>query len=70
MSPLTALLDALASGAVRVVDLTQPLSEATPVIRLPEPLANTPGWRLHAWRGCGATGSCCSRRAGSPVVRR
>ena len=47
MSPLAALLDALASGAVRVVDLTQPLSETTPVIRLPEPLANTPGWKLH-----------------------
>jgi kynurenine formamidase len=40
---LTALLDALAAGAVRVVDLTQPLSESTPVIRLPEPFANTPG---------------------------
>jgi kynurenine formamidase len=41
-SPTTALLDALAGGAVRVVDLTQPLSERTPVIRLPEPFANTP----------------------------
>jgi kynurenine formamidase len=41
--PLAAVLDALASGAVRVVDLTQPLSESTPVIRLPEPFANTPG---------------------------
>jgi kynurenine formamidase len=39
---LAPLLDALASGAVRVVDLTQPLSESTPVIRLPEPFANTP----------------------------
>jgi hypothetical protein len=28
---------------VRVVDLTQPLSEHTPVIKLPEPFANTPG---------------------------
>jgi kynurenine formamidase len=33
----------LASGAVRVVDLTQPLSEGTPVLRLPEPFVNTPG---------------------------
>jgi kynurenine formamidase len=41
-SPTTALLDALAGGAIRVVDLTQPLSERTPVIRLPEPFANTP----------------------------
>jgi kynurenine formamidase len=41
-SATTALLDALARGAVRVVDLTQPLSESTPVIGLPEPFANTP----------------------------
>ena len=34
---------ALASGDVRVVDLTQPLSERTPVLQLPEPFANTPG---------------------------
>ena len=34
----TALLDALAGGTVRVVDLTQPLSERTPVIGLPDPL--------------------------------
>ncbi len=27
----------------RVVDLTQPLSERTPVLRLPEPFVNTPG---------------------------
>jgi kynurenine formamidase len=44
---LTALVDALASGAVEVVDLTQPLSETTPILRLPEPFANTPGWTLH-----------------------
>src|SRR5918912_1775693 len=37
-----ALLGALAGGSVRVVDLTQPLSEDTPVIVLPEPFANTP----------------------------
>jgi kynurenine formamidase len=41
--PVTALAEALASGAVRVVDLTQPLSESTPVLRLPEPFVNTPG---------------------------
>ena len=37
------LVAALASGEVRVVDLTQPLSENTPVLFLPEPFANTPG---------------------------
>lgn len=41
--PLPGVLQALASGAVRVVDLTQPLSESTPVLRLPEPFVNTPG---------------------------
>ena len=38
-----ALLDGLASGAVEIVDLTQPLTETTPVIKLPPPFANTPG---------------------------
>jgi kynurenine formamidase len=41
------VLSALASGAVRVVDLTQPLSEATPVLQLPPPLANTPPLKRH-----------------------
>ncbi len=42
-SQVSALLDGLASGAVDIVDLTQPLSETTPVIQLPPPFANTPG---------------------------
>src|SRR4051794_5753366 len=41
-TPPAALLAALADGSVRVVDLTQPLSEDTPVLVLPEPFANTP----------------------------
>ena len=41
-SPTAALLHALADGSVKVVDLTQPLSESTPVLVLPEPFANTP----------------------------
>ena len=41
-STTAALLAALADGSVKVVDLTQPLSEDTPVIALPEPFANTP----------------------------
>lgn len=40
---LTALATALADGEVRIVDLTQPLSERTPVLQLPPPFANTPG---------------------------
>jgi kynurenine formamidase len=39
------LINALGSGAVIAVDLTQPLSERTPVIQLPEPLSNTRGLR-------------------------
>src|SRR4051812_6813314 len=39
---VTEFAAALADGAVEVVDLTQPLSESTPVLRLPEPFANTP----------------------------
>jgi len=40
---VSALLDGLASGSVEIVDLTQPLTETTPVIQLPAPFANTPG---------------------------
>ena len=40
---VTELIKALSDGSVRVVDLTQPLSESTPVLQLPPPFANTPG---------------------------
>ncbi len=40
---VSALIEGLASGAVQVLDLTQPLTETTPVIKLPPPFANTPG---------------------------
>src|SRR4029079_17476367 len=46
-TPTTALRERLAGCAVRVVDLTQPLSEQTPVIQLPEPFAPTPGLKVH-----------------------
>jgi kynurenine formamidase len=42
-SQVGAVLEGLASGAVEIVDLTQPLTETTPVIKLPPPFANTPG---------------------------
>src|SRR5690349_18637290 len=43
IQPATAaLLAGLADGSVKVVDLTQPLSESTPVLVLPPPFANTP----------------------------
>jgi kynurenine formamidase len=47
MTALSSFVEGLQSGAVRVVDLTQPLSEATPILQLPPPFANTPGWKNH-----------------------
>ena len=44
---ITSLLTALADGSVEVIDLSQPLSETTPVIHLPPPFANTPGLKVH-----------------------
>jgi kynurenine formamidase len=44
---LPALVEALSAGTIDIVDLTQPLSERTPVIVLPEPFVNSPRWRLH-----------------------
>src|ERR671919_1150567 len=46
MGVLRDLLDGIGQGRVDIVDLTAPLSDATPVIRLPEPFANTPGFSL------------------------
>ena len=43
VSEVSALLGGLASGSVEIVDLTQPLTETTPVLKLPPPFANTPG---------------------------
>lgn len=42
-SEVSSLIAGLASGSVEIVDLTQPLTESTPVIQLPPPFANTPG---------------------------
>lgn len=42
MSSITDLLADLASGKVKIVDLTQPLDEDTPVIELPEIFAQSP----------------------------
>ena len=47
MTVLASLVEALASGRVRAIDLTQPLSETTPILQLPPPFANTPGWKTH-----------------------
>jgi kynurenine formamidase len=45
--PVASLVQALVSGAVEVVDLTQPLGERTPVIQLPAQFAQTPGVKRH-----------------------
>src|SRR5438093_12651722 len=47
METLASLIQGLADGSIAVVDLTQPLSEETPLIQLPEPFVNTPGWKQH-----------------------
>jgi kynurenine formamidase len=41
---LSRLTDGIGSGAITVVDLTSTLNEKTPVISLPPPFANTPGY--------------------------
>lgn len=46
MSVLDDLLAALTDGSVEVVDLTAELHEDTPIIQLPEPFVNTPGFSL------------------------
>jgi isatin hydrolase len=43
MPILTQLADALSSGAITVIDLTQPLGPATPVIGLPPQFGQSPG---------------------------
>ncbi|KUN16829.1 cyclase [Streptomyces antibioticus] len=45
-SVLQALLAGLRGGAIEVVDLTAPLSSATPVIQLPEPFGQTQVFEL------------------------
>jgi kynurenine formamidase len=45
--PVASLVEALGNGAVEVVDLTQPLNEHTPVIRLPEQFEQTPAVKRH-----------------------
>lgn len=46
MSLLDSLTSALAGGAIRFIDLTNPLSAETPTLRLPEPFANLVDFRL------------------------
>ncbi|MGH3626380.1 MAG: cyclase family protein [Sciscionella sp.] len=46
MTILADLLNALRNRAVDVIDLTAPLVESTPILHLPEPFANTIGFRL------------------------
>jgi kynurenine formamidase len=46
-NPIAALVESLTGGTVEVVDLTQPLSENTPVIKIPEQFEQTPGLKVH-----------------------
>ena len=43
MSVLSGLTAALSDGSIEVIDLTTPLSGDTPILSLPQPLANTVG---------------------------
>jgi kynurenine formamidase len=43
---LAQMLDAIRANQLDIVDLTAPLTENTPVLRLPEPFANTISFRL------------------------
>jgi kynurenine formamidase len=45
--PIALLTSGLASGDLEVVDLAQPLGPTTPIIQLPPPFANTPGFQSH-----------------------
>src|SRR3979411_3479305 len=47
LDSLTAFVEGLISGSIDIIDLTQPLSERTPMIQLPPPFANTPSWKTH-----------------------
>ncbi|MFL6144617.1 MAG: cyclase family protein [Labedaea sp.] len=46
MPLLQDLLGAIESSRIEIIDLTAPLSASTPVLRLPEPFANTISFRL------------------------
>ncbi len=46
MSLLTDLTTAIRDGGIQVIDLTAPLNDTTPVIRLPEPFGNTATFAL------------------------
>lgn len=47
MGTLADLMSGVRDGRIEVVDLTAPLSEKTPVLRLPPPFANAQGFSLH-----------------------
>jgi hypothetical protein len=44
---LGALPTGTASGQLAVIDLTQVLNASTPIVQLPPPFANTPGFKSH-----------------------
>ena len=46
-APLAELAKGLAGGQIQVIDLAQSLTPNTPIIQLPPPFANTPGFKKH-----------------------
>jgi hypothetical protein len=65
MDSVASLLAGLASGDVEIVDLTVPLTPATPIIQLPPPFANTRGATTTSEvpPGTGTTSQSASMRA-------
>ena len=57
---LTELVAQLRSGGLRVIDLTQPLSAATPLLPLPPQWPNTPAFRLWEISRYDERGPACS----------
>src|SRR5207244_5015027 len=56
---LASFVEGLTSASIDVIDLTQPLSERTPMIQLPPPFANTPNWKTHEISRYDETGPAC-----------
>jgi hypothetical protein len=74
--PVARLVDVLAGCAAEVVDLTHPLDESTPAIRLPETFAGTPGLDAHEisrydrWGSDWACGGSSSGSTSEPTAAR
>ena len=67
MTLLSDLVDALNGGSIEVLDLTAPLSPATPILALPEPFGLRHAWADQPWRHRFMADDAL--RAATPVLR-